>query len=482
MSRHRLALAAAAVVAAGAGVVAVGVARRRPNTPVGSIGRAARSLALAGSGARVGALTASSRARQVFADAARREELRTELQLRSAADVAATLGNLKGALMKLGQMASYLDEGLPEPLRAALAQLQADAPPMSAELAAEVVAAELGAPPERVFAEWDPVPIAAASIGQVHRAMTHDGHAVAVKVQYPGVAEAITADLGTAGVLFGSLRHVFPGFDPAPLVAELRLRLVEELDYRLEAANQQSFVDAYAGHPSIGIPAVHHALSTGRVLTTELVVGARFDEVRGWSSDQRNLAAETIFRFVFRGLYRLGMFNADPHPGNYLFHGDGQVTFLDFGLVRHFDHDELDVFAGMIRPMVIDHDPAAFRKAVERAGLLRPDAPVSDIDIINYFETFYEQVRHDEPFTFTPGYSSANVRRTFDPSSPLAPYVTVPASFVFIQRITLGLFAVLGNLHATANWRRIADELWPFVGGPPSTPMGEAEAAWLATR
>ncbi len=480
MPRRRLVFAAA--VAAGAAVAAVRLARRRSDAPVLSTGRVARSLALAGSGARVGALTASTRARQVFADAARRDELRTELQFRSAADVAATLGNLKGALMKLGQMASYLDEGLPEPLRVALAQLQADAPPMSPELAAEVVASELGGAPERVFAEWDPVPIAAASIGQVHRAMTPNGHAVAVKVQYPGVAEAITADLGTAGLLFGSLRHVFAGFDPEPLVAELRLRLVEELDYRLEAVNQQSFVDAYAGHPSIRIPTVHRELSTGRVLTTELVAGARFDEVRYWPAEQRNLAAETIFRFVFRGLYRLGMFNADPHPGNYLFHGDGQVTFLDFGLVRHFDHHELDVFGGMIRPMVIDHDPAAFRRAVERAGLLRPGAPVSDVDVICYFDTFYEQVRHDEPFTFTPEYSSANVRRTFDPSSPLASHVTVPASFVFIQRINLGLFAVLGNLHATANWRRIAEELWPFVGGPPSTPMGEAEAAWLATR
>jgi predicted unusual protein kinase regulating ubiquinone biosynthesis (AarF/ABC1/UbiB family) len=469
-------------LAAGLGsAVGVTAARRRGSTR-GRNGRTARSLALVGTGARVGAMMASSKARQVFADAERKEVLREELQLRSAAEVAATLGNLKGALMKLGQMASYLDERLPAPLREALAQLQADAPPMSAELAAGVVLDELGAPPEVVFAEWDPVPIAAASIGQVHRAMTRDGQAVAVKVQYPGVAEAISADLGTAALLFGSLRYAFEGFDPGPLLGELALRLVEELDYVNEAANQQAFVDAYAGHPFVRVPAVRHDLSTGRVLTTELVSGARFDEVLTWPDAERNAAAEALFRFVFRGLYRFGAFNADPHPGNYLFHGGGQVTFLDFGLVRRFDAHELDVFGGMIRAMVLDPDPAHFRAAVERAGLLRPGADVADDVVSSYFRRFYELVLHDGPFTFTPAFASDNVRHVFDPSSPIAPHATVPASFVFIQRINLGLYAVLGSLRATANWRRIAEELWPFVDGPPSTPMGEAEAAWLRER
>jgi predicted unusual protein kinase regulating ubiquinone biosynthesis (AarF/ABC1/UbiB family) len=296
------------------------------------------------------------------------------------------------------------------------------------------------------------------------------------------VAEAITADLGTAGLLFGSLRHAFPGFDPGPLVAELKLRLVEELDYAKEAANQQAFVDAYSGHPFITVPRVRHDLSARRVLTTELVTGARFDEVRDWPDAERNLAAECLFRYVFRGLYGFHAFNADPHPGNYLFHGRGKVTFLDYGLVRRFSTHEIELFVGMVRAMVFERDPARCRAAIERTGLLRPGAPVSDADISAYFRHFYELVLDDRPFTFTPEFASANVRHTFDPSSPIAPYATVPASFVFIQRINLGLYAILGSLRATANWRRIAEELWPFVLGPPSTPMGEAEAEWLANR
>src|SRR5690606_20925499 len=159
------------------------------------------------------------------------------------------LGGMKGAFMKLGQMASYLDVGLPEHAREALAGLQHDAPPMSADLAAGVVERELGRPPDRLFAEWDPVPVASASIGQVHRAITHDGRAVAVKVQYPGVDEAIAADLDAAGTVFGAMGLAFSGFEPGPLVEEIRARVLEELDYANEARNQQLFADFYRGHP-----------------------------------------------------------------------------------------------------------------------------------------------------------------------------------------------------------------------------------------
>jgi hypothetical protein len=188
----------------------------------------------------------------VFASAERKVELDTAFELRTAEQVAAALGEMKGALMKLGQMASYLDQGLPEHVRGALAQLQSDAPPMSAELAAGVIRSELGHDPDVVFATWDPVPIASASIGQVHRAMTHDGEAVAVKVQYPGVAEAMASDLANIGLLFGGLGQLFPGFEPGPVVAELRERLTEELDYANEAANQIRFGEEYASCPPPG--------------------------------------------------------------------------------------------------------------------------------------------------------------------------------------------------------------------------------------
>src|SRR5690606_24941760 len=163
-----------------------------------------------------------------------------------------------------------------------LADLQSNAPPMSAELAAQVVEEELGGPPEQAFLEWDPEPIASASSGQVHRATTRDERAVAAKVQYPGVGEAIGADLGNAGLLCGAIGRLFPGLEPEPLVEELKLRLVEELDYRLEADNQRLFADFYRGHPFIHVPAVVDELTTERVLTTKLAQGVPFSELLTW--------------------------------------------------------------------------------------------------------------------------------------------------------------------------------------------------------
>ena len=189
-----------------------------------------------------------------------------------------------------------------------------------------------------------------------------------MKVQYPGVDDAIRADLTTSDLLFRALSLMFPGLDPGPIVDELRARLVEELDYEHEAENQRLFADYYAGHPFIRIPAVVDELSTARVLTTELADGARFAEVRSWSQEERDLAAEAIFRFVFGSLYRLHAFNGDPHPGNYLFRRDGVVTFLDFGLVKRFDPDEVATFEEMIRAMVLEHDIAAFRATLEAHG------------------------------------------------------------------------------------------------------------------
>ncbi len=438
-------------------------------------------MVLAGVATRAGGSWALDRARRVFADAERREELDQARQLHTAEEVAETLGNLKGAMMKLGQMASYLDQGLPEPVRDALAQLQQDAPPMAAELAASVVEAELGWPPAVLFAEWDPAPIAAASIGQVHRALTHDGRAVAVKVQYPGVDEAIRGDLDNAGLIFGAMKMLFPGLDPKPLVQELRDRITEELDYVLEADNQRLFAAYYEGHPFIAVPAVVDELCAARVLTTELATGARFAEVTGWSAQQRDLAGEAIYRFVFGSLYRLGAFNGDPHPGNYLFGPDGRVTFLDYGLVKRFTPAELKPFEDMIVAMVLDRDVAAFRRIVESVGLLRPDNGFTDAEIGDYFGHFYEFVAEDATITMTQEYASETVKRFFDTTGDhgeIMKAANVPPSMVLIQRINLGLYAVLGQLGATANWRHIAEELWPWVGASPLTELGRQEAAW----
>jgi predicted unusual protein kinase regulating ubiquinone biosynthesis (AarF/ABC1/UbiB family) len=470
--------------AATAGYLAVKRAgeRRDATGPVSTATRAGRTLEMARMGTTAASGLAVHRARRSLASPERRDELDAEFQLRTAEQVAEVLGNMKGALMKLGQMASYLDQGLPEPIRDALAQLQADAPAMSAELAAETIEADLGRPLDSLFADWEPAPIAAASIGQVHRATLADGRQVAVKVQYPGIDRAIRTDLDNAGLLIQVVAMIFPGLEPAPIVAELRARLFEELDYRMEAQNQQLFVDAYHDHPFIHIPAVVTERSGDRVLTTELADGARFDVLRSWSQDERDVAAEAIYRFVFRSLWRLQAFNGDPHPGNYLFHPGGQVTFLDFGLVKRFQPGELQPLADMLIHAVVHPDRAAFRQAAYRSGFLQPGADVDDDALEEYFGHFYEFVREDRVATITPAWSSEAVRRYFDPSTEFAEvqrHLNVPPSFVILQRINLGLLAVLGELNATRNWRRVAEELWPFVDGPPSTPLGEAEARWL---
>jgi predicted unusual protein kinase regulating ubiquinone biosynthesis (AarF/ABC1/UbiB family) len=386
---------------------------------------------------------------------------------------------MKGVLMKLGQMASYIYEDMPATFRGSMSRLQRTAPPMTAELAASVIIDELGAPPSEVFAEWDPLAFAAASIGQVHRAITRDGRAVAVKVQYPGIARSITSDLRNVGLLRRIVGAAFPGLDTRSFVDEVAVRLAEEVDYLREAESQELFARYYDDHPYIRVPHVIPELSTARVLTSELVSGASFEDLVGWDQHERDLAAETIHRFVFRSLYRLHAFNGDPHPGNYLFHGGGRVTFLDFGLTKLFTDADLEPLVDAVRFLVIEKDYDAFRAALERAGFLRPGAPVDTSVVVDRFALFYSTALRDERMTITPEFASAIVRRFFDARGPLAPYSDVPREYVIMQRINLGLYALLGSLHATANWRRIAEEIWPFRNGPPSTPIGEAEARWL---
>jgi predicted unusual protein kinase regulating ubiquinone biosynthesis (AarF/ABC1/UbiB family) len=444
-----------------------------------------RSATVARIGAKVGGTYARTNARKVFATAERRIELDHERQMTTASHVAQELGQMKGALMKLGQMASYLDEGLGQPMRDALAQLQSHAPPMSPDLAAEVITKELGDSPDRVFVEWDPNPIAAASIGQVHRALVVDPdlgieRPVAVKVQYPGVDQAIAADLRNADLLGFVLRQGFSGLDPTEMVEEIRERLTEELDYRQEAVNQQLFCDFYRGHPLIHIPEVLHRFSTSRVLTTELVNARPWSEQREQDQATRDHIGEVLFRFVFRSLYTMQAFNGDPHPGNYLFHPDGRITFLDFGLVKHFSNTEMNTFTQMVKAAAVDHDAARFRSILEGAGMLTPGAPVDTEDVGHYFSKFYEPVRTDTNIVWTPEYATSLVRHTFDRSSPISQYATVPKAFVFIQRINLGLYALLGELRSQGNYRQIASELWPFTQAPATTAIGRAEAGWLA--
>ncbi len=482
MSRSRKVLALALPTAAAAAWFARQSAAESGQGGVSHVTRFDRNRKMAQMSARLGAETAVHKARRAVTPKARREDLDAEFQARTAQHIADELGDMKGALMKLGQMASYLDDGLPEPVRLALGQLQQDAPPMDFELTRWAVEKELGFDLDSVFSYFSPEPIAAASIGQVHRATTHDGREVVVKVQYPGIDEAIASDLDNTDMVARIMSMIFPGLEPAPLAEELKERIGEELDYETEADNQELFANFYADHPFIHIPEVQRDLSSKRVLTSSFAEGSRFSEVETWSEDERNLAAETMFRFVFRSLYRLLAFNGDPHPGNYLFRPGGHITFLDFGLVRRFDPDETDFFGVLIRT-VLAGDQAAFRKALEDGELLRADAPFTDAEIHEWFMHFYEIVRNDGPTSLDAEYASETLRRTFDhKTNEILKYANVPPSFALIQRINLGIYALLAHLEATANWRRIANELWPWVDGPPATPMGEKEAAWLAQK
>jgi predicted unusual protein kinase regulating ubiquinone biosynthesis (AarF/ABC1/UbiB family) len=451
----------------------------RPRSEGGLVqSRFGRGAALARIALRIGGRYLARSPQLLFASVERRGDLRHDLALRSAEEVAEELGYMKGVLMKLGQMASYVDEDMPQTFRAAMVRLQHNAPPMSPELASSVIADELGDAPERIFARWDALPFAAASIGQVHRAITRDGRAVAVKVQYPGIARSITSDLRNVALLRRVVSAAFPGMDVQSLIEELGERLREEVDYLLEADNQESFAQYYEGHPVIHVPRVVRELSTARVLATELVGGERFEAVLRWDQHERDMAAETINRFVTRSLYRLHAFNGDPHPGNYLFHGGGRVSFLDFGLTKHFNDHDLVPLVEALRCLVIEKDGECFRSALERAGFLKPGAPVPTETVVDRFALFYSTVLQDAPMTITPAFASAIVRRFFDAKGPLAPYSDVPRTYVVLQRINLGLYAVLGSLNATANWRRIGQEMWPFALGPASTPIGEAEARW----
>ncbi len=468
-------------------VVAVGSAifwRRRQRSAqtsaIASTRRANRNAAMASLVARRGAARATTAVRSRLASDQHRRRLQAGLESREARDVVDSLGNMKGALMKLGQMASYLDDAMPEPMQIALAELRSDAPPMASDLALTQIEMSLGRPLATLFRDIDPSPLASASIGQVHRAVTSDGRDVVVKVQYPGIADAIEADLMNTKTLANLLTMVFPGLDADTLVVELQARIGEELDYVHEAKNQTQFADFYRGHPHIWVPDVVPELSTRTVLTSDFVQGQPFEAAYGLAKPRRDELAEVLYRFVFRSLNRQLAFNADPHPGNYLLADDGRMAFLDFGLVKHFAPTEVLEFTTLIQAM-LSGDRAKFRAAAESVNLLSTDAPFSDDEIYEWFATYYELVLHDREVTITADYSSGLIRQTFDAkTNEILKHANVPPTFALIQRINLGLFSILAKLEATANWRRISEELWPWVDAAPSTPMGIQEAEWLS--
>ncbi len=440
--------------------------------------RSARVWRLTG---RRGVAWAVLRVRGRRADDERRARLEEGFAIRTAEDVARELGNMKGVVMKAGQMVSFIAEGLPPEAKAALATLQADVEPMAPSLAEQVIREELGAEVGRLFLDWDPVPVAAASIGQVHRAVMPDGRLVAVKVQYPGIDRAITSDLDNAELLYGLFSSfALKGLDSRAIVDELRDRMGDELDYRLEAACQSEFADRYRGHPFIHVPDVVPERSGLRVLTSTWVEGWRWEEFLATSDrDARQRAAEVLFRFAQGSVHRHRVFNGDPHPGNYRFHADGSVTFLDFGLVKRFTPGELEQLTPVLDPLLA-HDARATMRMLVAAGFLTSDHGLDPDVVWDYVSNPYAPYLQEE-FTFTQEWVAEALHRVLDLSGPAAEVVKrldMPPSFVILDRVVWGMSALLGRLEAHGHWRGILEEY--RKGAPPVTALGRAEAAWIA--
>jgi predicted unusual protein kinase regulating ubiquinone biosynthesis (AarF/ABC1/UbiB family) len=471
---RRAALAGGVLAATGAAVVLADPARRT------RMRRAARVWWLGAGRARD---LATHSVRRVMASEEDRAELDTRFAIRSAEDTAAAMGEMKGAFMKIGQLLGFILENLPEEAQQAFAALQADAPPMAPALAEQAVRDELGEDPSQRFARWDPEPVAAASIGQVHRAVLRDGRIVAVKIQYPGVDRAIRADLDNVEVLYGLFSaFALKGLEVRAIVDELRARMGDELDYRIEAANQAEFAARYRGHPFIHVPDVVPEHSTARVLTSEWVDGRPWSEFMAEADrDAREQAGEVIWRFAQASILRHGVFNGDPHPGNYRFHADGRVSFLDFGLVKRWSADEWERLAPCL-DAIIDRDQARLVRAMEDVRFLERGHGLAPEAIFAYVSAPYRPYLTDT-FRFTRDFMADTIAKIADVNGPYAPVVrrlNLPPSFVILDRVVWGVSALLGKLEVDRPWRAMLDEY--RHGAPPATALGELDAAWWSAR
>lgn len=388
-----------------------------------------------------------------------------------------TLGEMKGLPLKFGQMASYIDglapPGYEEKFQAELKKLLDRAPPLSAKAAVDVVTSELGMHPEDVYTEWEREPFAAASIGQVHRALTKGGDRVAVKVQYPGIDKAIENDLKTFGMLESMMSPITRKLHAKQTLDEIRRVFMDELDYTREARMADVFRRIHEDDPDVVIPEVHHGLTTRRVLTTELVYGQSYAEFCATATqDDKNRAGETIWRFTFRSLLRYGMLYADPHPGNYRFLGGGRVAFLDFGCVKVMPPELVE---GMKRYMraamdadwpeldralveVLGYDPHDETWDLYRSYTLELLMPISTNEV-----WFCSKDKARETVAFLARGIRGLVFKGDDamPNLPMVP--KMPQDFTFVNRLQWGLASVLAGLETQARFRPIVE---PWVRAP----------------
>ncbi|HEY3946253.1 MAG TPA: AarF/ABC1/UbiB kinase family protein [Solirubrobacteraceae bacterium] len=440
-------------------------------------------------GAQLGRLLGVETARTYVAKAAnvsRSEEAReatdARRRLQTAEHVAEVLGQMKGGAMKVGQMASLIDfDRLPadelDDVQTKLAELRNSAPQVPFKEMQKVVEHDLGERIADLFADFDPDAAAAASIGQVYRARLHDGRDVAVKVQYPGIASAVRADIQNLGLLIRAARRFAPGLDPGSTAVEVRERITEELDYEHEAQAQRAFARRYRDHPFIVIPDVITELCRERVLVTEWVDGIGFDQLKAYPKAKRDRVGEIVFRFYFGSLYRFGHFSGDPHPGNFVLRPDGRVAFLDFGMTKIVPRGAIETELEVLRA-ALEMDARRVHAGLAELGFFDPSDPQFDpARVLAHVRALNAWYATDEPVTLTPRYVSRLMVDAADPRSEywdLMRNETMPANSLFSNRMQAMTLAGLGQLEATANWHRVMSE-WLY-GSPPSCPLGIAEA------
>lgn len=392
------------------------------------------------------------RARMAVATRRRKQALAAQASIRSAEEAAQLLGSMKGVFMKVGQIISFAHDALPEQAKGMLQGLQKDAPPMAFELVRRMIEGELGGDLAAHFREVEESPLAAASIGQVHRARLRDGTDAVVKVQYPGVDAAIEGDLVALERMGKVIAPFSPAFDAESVLAELRARIQDELDYRLEARSQALFRRLWDGHPLIRVPRVFPQQTTRRVLTSEHVRGFGFyDFLRESTDAEKRKASATIHDFVFDSMFCHLVYNGDPHPGNYLFHGDGAVTFIDFGCVKRFSRQSMDDIKSFFRA-IIEGDREKHDEYVPVLGLVRPGREWDRERMWAHWRYHLEPYTSGE-FEFTADYL-ARGRDVMAPKNTRD--MNLPADLLFFTRITFGLNAIAQQLGSRGNFHRSA--------------------------
>ena len=408
--------------------------------------------------------------------------------LETAAKMASILGEMKGAAMKLGQLASFVDtEFLPpeyaELYQEQLAKLRTSAEPMPWTEVNKVLEEEYkGESLFEHFSDFEQEAFAAASIGQVHRARLIDDREVAVKIQYPGIAEALEADLANAGMLVRLARALAPGLDAKAVAEELRLRVIEELDYEYEAQSHRSFARAYRDHPFIYVPDVITRLSRRRVLVTEYVEGKGFEEIKELGDEERSRFGEIVFRFCFGSIYHLQHFNADAHPGNYLLMGDGRVAFLDFGMTKRLDPEQIELEQRAV-DAAVQKDPELLRQALHDLGFVKNPSKLDAERLLDHVMIVGGWYLEDREYEVSARRVMKVIEVTSDPRSDYYDMLrreSLPAEELMGRRMETGVLAVLAQLRAKRNWHRIMRE-WVYAD-PPATELGELEWRYFESR